>query len=251
MAGWLQAQTLDVLEVIRDAQDDAGVSGAVAEIGVYHGKLFLGLHLLVPAGTKAVAIDSFTDQSANPDEAGGSLTAFEANVRRWGEWSSVTVAVTDSMSLMADEVLALADGPVRFFSVDGGHTCEATASDIAIAEAVLSKGGVLILDDIFNEQWPGVMDGAMAHLDAGSALIPFGIGFNKTYFTNSAEHAERYRTALREAFVGSLTTYHRTTAFRGHAVELLMRARPTPRNLLRRHPQARRLYFAVRRSVGR
>ncbi|HSI25821.1 MAG TPA: class I SAM-dependent methyltransferase [Aeromicrobium sp.] len=249
--GWLQAQTLDVLAVLRDVQVDLGVSGSVAEIGVYAGKLFIGLQALTPPGTPALAVDSFVDQSANLDEAGGTLSTFEAHVRRWGDWSTVTVEVVDSSTLTADRVATLANEPVRFFSVDGAHTAEATVWDIANAEAALAKGGVLIVDDIFNEQWPGVMDGAMAHLDRGSSLIPFAIGFNKTYFTNSAEHAERYERALREAFSNSLTIYRKTTRFHGHDVELVMRSALTPRNVLRRFPQARRLYFALRRKAGR
>lgn len=251
MPGWLQAQTLDVLEVLRDVQDGLGVSGSVAEIGVYAGKLFIGLQVLTPPGTPALAIDSFVDQSANIDEAAGSLSTFEAHVRKWGDWSTVTVEVVDSSTLAADRVAVLAGEPVRFFSVDGGHTAEATAWDIANAEAALAAGGVLIVDDIFNEQWPGVMDGVRAHFDRGSSLIPFAIGFNKTYFTNSVEHAERYQAALREAFSNRLTIYRKTTRFHDHDVELMMRSTLTPRSVLRRFPQARRVYFAVRRKAGR
>jgi hypothetical protein len=248
--GWLQTQTLDVLAVLRDAQVDLHVDGSIAEIGVYAGKLFIGLQALTPPGTPALAIDSFVDQSANPDEAGGTLSTFEAQVRKWGDWSAVTVEVVDSSTLTPERLATLVGEPVRLFSVDGGHTAEATASDLANAEAVLASGGVLILDDIFNEQWPGVVDGVTAHFDRGSALVPFAIGFNKTYFTNSAEHAESYRTALRTAFSGSLTMYRRTTRFRGCDVEVMMRTRVTPRNVLRRYPQARRVYFALRRRAG-
>lgn len=248
--GWLQPQTLDVLAAIRDAQAERGVSGSVAEIGVYAGKLFIGLQALTPSGTPSLAIDSFIDQSANVDEAGGSLSSFEAQVRKWGDWSTVTVEVADSSTLTADRVATLAGEPVRFFSVDGGHTAEATAADLANAEAALAKGGVLIVDDIFNEQWPGVMDGVMAHFDRGSSLTPFAIGFNKTYFTNSAEHADRYQAALRDAFSKSLTIYRKTTRFHGHDVEVMMRSTLTPRNVLRRFPQARRVYFALRRKAG-
>ena len=249
--GWLQAQTLDVLAVLRDVQSELGVSGSVAEIGVYAGKLFIGLQALTPPGTPALAIDSFVDQSANLHEAGGSLSIFESNVRRWGDWSAVTVEVVDSSTLTAERVTTLAVEPVRFFSVDGGHTAEATLADLGNAEVALAEGGVLIVDDIFNEQWPGVMDGVMAHFERGSALIPFAIGFNKTYFTNSAEHAARYRDALRHAFSARLRIYRNTTRFHGCDVEVMMRSTLTPRNVLRRFPQARRVYFALRRAAGR
>jgi hypothetical protein len=246
--GWLEGQTLDILTLLRDVQDQRGIDGAVAEIGVYHGRLFIGLQLLVPKGTPAVAVDSFVDQSANPDEAGGNLERFTANVQRWGDWSSVVVVQVDSTTLKPGDLEKAAGGLSRFFSVDGGHSAETTTSDLSNAEAALAGGGVVIVDDVFNEQWPGVMDGVAEHLHAGSGLIPFAIGFNKTYFTNTPESAAAYRTALREHLAPRWRIYHKSETFRGHPVELLMRSPLTPRNVLRRYPVARKFYFAVRRG---
>ena len=98
--------------------------------------------------------------------------------------------------MTAAEVRADA-GPVRLFSVDGGHTADITASDLALAEASLCPGGIVILDDYFNEAWPGVSEGATRYLGAGtSTLVPVAIGGNKFVFTNSKELAGKYREAL-------------------------------------------------------
>lgn len=46
---------LGVLDVAQRAQQ---ISGAVAEIGVHHGKLFIGLRLLQHSGESSVAVDT-------------------------------------------------------------------------------------------------------------------------------------------------------------------------------------------------
>lgn len=77
-------------------------------------------------------------------------------------------------------------------------TADITASDMALAESVLCPGGLLILDDFFNEAWPGVAEGAARHLASGSGLVPVAISGNKFIFTTSVEFAAAYRAALAE-----------------------------------------------------
>jgi len=98
--------------------------------------------------------------------------------------------------LEPQEVLA-DTGVVRLFSIDGGHTSGITQNDVALAEAALCNGGVVILDAFFNESWPGVAEGAVRYLTGGgSRLIPVGIGGNKFILTNDEAMAAAYRKAL-------------------------------------------------------
>ena len=55
VTGFLEPEILMVLDVLNAAQQAKQVSGAVAEIGVHHGKLFIGLRLLQRPGDKSVA----------------------------------------------------------------------------------------------------------------------------------------------------------------------------------------------------
>jgi len=249
--GWLEPETLDVLRALADRQAQIGVDGSVVEIGVHHGRLFIGLQLAVPAGTPAVAIDVFGDQQSNIDSSGqGDLRKFEANVRRWSDWSSVVVKEADSQTLKGADVVQLGGCPARLFSVDGGHTAEIVAIDLATAEEALAPGGIIVLDDVFNDEWPGVVVGTLDHLNRGSSLVPFCVGFNKTYLTTSGEHADQYRAVLRDHYARAWRVRHKTTDFNGHPVEWLARTAVTPRTILRRYPAARQAYFAVRR-LGR
>jgi hypothetical protein len=245
--GWVETPTFDVLRALRDEQDRAGVEGAVAEIGVHHGKLFIALQLLAPPGTPAVAIDVFDDQNLNVDRSGrGDLQRFEATVRRWGDWSSVVVVQADSTQLTGAEVRDFAGQPIRWFSVDGGHTEEIVRTDMRSAEDSLAAGGIVIADDVFNAEWPDVSVGTMRFLDGGGSLVPFAIGFNKTYFTHK-HHAATYRDAIRRDYAHRWRIAHQTKVFHGFEVEVLWPNPLTPRRVVRRSPAARRAYVALTR----
>ena len=249
--GWVEPQTLDILRTLTQTQDHQGVSGAVAEIGVHHGKLFIGLQLLNGAGIPAVAIDVFGDQDLNVDQSGrGDLGRFEANVRRWADWSSVVVKQSDSAHVTGAEVRELAQGPVRLFSVDGGHTEEIVQHDLRTAEQSLAPGGIALVDDVFNAEWPGVSVGAMRYLDTEGALVPFAIGFNKVYLTDAA-HTAPYRDAVRRAYGDRWRMAHKTSVFHRSDVEVLWPTPVTPRAVLRRSRWARKAYDAMtsRRSA--
>ena len=180
VTGFLEPEILLVLDVLNSAQRAKQVSGAVAEIGVHHGKLFIGLSLLQRGGEKSVAIDIFGDQELNVDGSGhGNLDKFRNNVKLWSSMDDVVIHQGDSTKLEPQKLAELAGGDIRFFSVDGGHTEEIVFSDMKLAEATLADGGVVIADDVFNEQWPGVAVGTLRYLEDGAKLAPFVIGFNK------------------------------------------------------------------------
>lgn len=249
VTGFLEPGNLPVLEVLDAAQRARRVSGAVAEIGVHHGRLFIGLHLLQRGVGKSVAIDLFGDQELNIDKSGhGDQTKFTDNVALWSSMDGVVLHQGDSRKLTADVLLEKSGGPIRFFSVDGGHTEEIVFSDMRLAEETLAEGGIVIADDVFNQQWPGVAVGTLKYLDDGAKLVPFAIGFNKTLFTQP-EFADYYRAELVSAFTGNLRIQTEATVFAGHDVQYL--APVTPVDILRRSEAARTIYHGTYRNLVR
>lgn len=249
VTGFLEPGNLPLLKVLDSAQRARGVSGAVAEIGVHHGRLFIGLHLLQRGSGTSVAIDLFGDQALNIDKSGnGNLDKFTDNVALWSTTDGLVLHQGDSTKLTPDVLRDKAGGPIRFFSVDGGHTEEIVYSDMRLAEETLADGGIVIADDIFNQQWPGVAVGTLRYLDDGAKLAPFAIGFNKVYFTQS-EHCDEYRSALESAFVGSRKIQSDSTVFAGHPVLYL--APVTPVDILRRSETARTVYHRTYRELVR
>lgn len=180
-----------------------GIAGGVAEIGVHHGKLFILLYLLGENGESAVAIDLFSHQELNIDRSGqGDLEVLKQNLRRHADVSRLVVHEGDSTQLSSAQMMELGRGPLRLISIDGGHTAEITAHDLATAEGALAEGGIVILDDCFKEMWPGVIDGVHQHFSTPRSIVPFGIGSNKTFFCHP-QFAPRYAGALRELEVNS------------------------------------------------
>jgi hypothetical protein len=242
--GWMDGDVLSLLEMIDAAQCTAGVTGSVAEIGVHHGKLFIGLKLLQRGG-RALAIDVFDDQELNVDGSGrGDYARFLANVERWSDLDDLVVHQGDSTLLSPRLLLDLAAAPVRMFSVDGGHTARTVTSDLRLAEATLADGGVVMADDVFNHEWPDVVTGTLTYLETGR-LAPFTIGFNKVLFSQP-EHCARYRHAVAAAFARRASVAHKSSEFTGYQVEVLSRVTPTPREALRHNQVARSLYDLVR-----
>jgi hypothetical protein len=196
--GWLFPGARRAIVLLSQAQRDIAVSGGVAEIGVHHGKLFILLYLLGSEDEPAVAIDLFGLQQLNRDHSGaGDLERFKSNLRRHADLSRLVIHEGDSTLLTAGRLLELGRGPLRLISIDGGHTAEITAHDLATSEGALAEGGIIILDDCFNEMWPGVADGVHRYFAEPRSIVPFGMGANKTFFCHRA-FAGQYAEVLKK-----------------------------------------------------
>ncbi len=205
VSGWNGPAVVDLVTRLANEQD---VGGNVAEIGIHHGQMFILLALLCGDGERAVGFDLFENQDENIDGSGlGDRDQLDQNlVAANVSLDRVVLETQNSMRLDPAEVLKLAGGRVRFFSVDGGHTATITANDLWIADRTLTRGGIVMLDDAFNTMWPGVGEGMHNYLrHRSSTLVPFGNIDNKTFFTNSSSHAEHYRNVMRTPFENYLS----------------------------------------------
>lgn len=195
--GWLYPGAPEAIVLLSEAQKKAQISGGVAEIGVHHGKLFILLYLLRADGERAVAIDIFSQQELNVDRSGaGNLERFKRNLERHADLKYLIVREGDSTALTAKNLLELGKGAFRLISIDGGHTADITAHDLATSEGALMKGGIVILDDCFKQMWPGVISGVGRYFSEPRTIVPFGIGANKTFFCHP-EYVSMYSEALR------------------------------------------------------
>lgn len=246
VGGWLAPEVLEVLAVLNDAQAARGVQGSVAEIGVHHGKLLIALDLLRNDGETSVAIDLFDDQAQNVDNSGkGDLLVFKRNMSRWSRIDSLVVHAGDSTKLTSETLCELAGGKIRLLSVDGGHDEPVEFSDLQLAENVLVSGGIIVADDVFHQEWPGVMTGLIRYLNQDPKLVPFAIGFNKVLLTNP-EFVVPYQRAVEVAFSDRYLTSVKESEFFGNHVSVVARVRRTPRLILRRNRTLRRAYGRIR-----
>jgi hypothetical protein len=193
--GWCHYLNITFLQAMDEVLYAEGVDGGVGEIGVHHGKQFIALHNLMAAGTKSLAIDVFGEQQFNLDQSGsGNRAKFLANLAAWGTNPANCVVVErDSLSIRARDVdeLHREVGYLKFFGVDGCHEVEHTISDIRAAMSLMTHGGVIILDDYLNPDFPGVHQ-AVAYLfiNGRPGIAPFAIGQNKLYLTQVSHHSK-------------------------------------------------------------
>jgi hypothetical protein len=188
--GWLDGFSARFIRGLALILDRAGSRGGVVEIGVHHGRLFILLHL-ASTGQQDLAIDIFGDQELNVDGSGrGDEAVFRRNLRRFGgDPERVQILRKSSLAVAPAEIMDRVGRPLMF-SIDGGHTVECAINDLRLADATLAEGGVVILDDLFNEFWPEVAVGAMTFLrDPAARLQPFAISPGKVYLCRPGRQA--------------------------------------------------------------
>lgn len=198
VAGWLEPLSADFISAIARVQIRHHWHGALGEIGVHHGKLFILLQLNAAKDERLFAIDIFDDQALNIDKSGhGDHEIFLRNVAVWGGSTERLVVISKSSLQVAPNEILEKVGPVRLASIDGGHTEECALNDVHLVERVLADYGVAIIDDYFNPSWPGVSSGIAKYLmDGTSTLQPFAISPNKVYFARP-HFASIYRRELK------------------------------------------------------
>ena len=213
--GWLSRESIAQILRIQQIQLDLHIAGHVGEIGVHHGKLFILLYLLAREDENALAIDIFDRQELNVDQSGkGSLSILEKNLSRFaGGLAKLKIINSDSTALSGRDLTAAAGGALRLLSIDGGHLAQIVRHDLMTGSEAICDGGVIILDDYFNPEFPGVSEGVNSffHADNRGRLVPFFVAMNKIYLT-TREHAESYMDRFCQMDLG--LAYKATNKFR-------------------------------------
>jgi hypothetical protein len=152
------------------------------EIGVHHGKFFIGVENITPMSCRCVALDVFSMQTKNIDGSGkGNLEIFTQNYQKYAIDSKRVIPI--EMDSLDVDCHALGIGKFGIISIDGGHTEMHTISDLRSAQKLMLSNGIVVLDDILNQDWGGVVTGACQFFQhsMSNRLVPFAIGFNKLY----------------------------------------------------------------------
>lgn len=212
--GWLHPTAMTLLIAFAKWQQAEGVVGDVAEIGVHHGRTFCLLKNFCRPEERAFAVDVFENQHLNVDGSGrGDRARFDEAVAVHTDGRGVVVIHADSRTLTP---AAFGGRGIRLFSVDGSHTAEATHSDLRLAARCLAPGGAIVLDDIYNPEWPGVQEGFHRFaFEQRDAFTPVFYDPTKIFIVRRADH-ERVlafaRTLLRHAVVHRPVTVHGSAA---------------------------------------
>lgn len=215
--GWFEKLDQHIIRAIGDCQTERGITGAVGEIGVYHGRLFILLYLMLHAHEQAFCVDVFEQfgEAKAWDPRGVEHHFLENLHKHVGSNDKLEIFRSRSEDISPNDITR-AVGSVRLFSIDGGHTAETTENDLKIANACLSDKGIIALDDFHNRTFPGVAQGVHGFFASKPDLVPFVIGHNKLYLCRSG-CAEIYQRA-----VIAKTSAHlmHQTEFYGHPVDI-------------------------------
>ena len=192
--GWCLPQLWQAIQPIDEVQRRNEIVGPIAEIGVYHGKFFIGL-LKTKQLADNYAIDVFSMQRFNLDGAGaGNQEIFKANIAASGSnVDSVHFLEADSMALTTSELQEIrqTSGGFSMFSVDGCHTVEHTMNDARVAMELTQPGGVIFVDDYYNPNWPGVQEGiCKLFITDSPRFVPLIATCNKLILCHISYHTE-------------------------------------------------------------
>jgi Methyltransferase domain len=143
-------------------QSEAGVTGPVAEIGAFEGRFLIAMALALEPGECAYGFDTFDWPDHKVEER------FIANCRANGVPPERVAGVKrDSRNIAPIELRNATDGkPVRFLHLDGDHRPETLASDLALAQSVLHRQGVIAVDDMLHPEYPFLVVAVYEHLKA-------------------------------------------------------------------------------------
>ena len=183
--GWFSSEAAMLFAWINDIQRRNNICGDSFEIGCHHGKsaLLMG-SMLKPESEKLAVCDLFEMQAGNVSGSGkGCLNIFNNNIRQVREAGvSVDVYQKNSTQLSASEI----GKTYRFFHVDGGHNPDEALHDLKLAAECTIESGVLVLDDPFRTEWPGVTEALIRFVDEQPEFQAIMVGCNKLLLTRSS-----------------------------------------------------------------
>ena len=186
LPGWFLPDAALMFMAYNQLVADRVVPGNTLEIGVYHGKSAIAVASLRGEAGLFTAVDVFDDLQSRDGSAHdvGLKGVFLANMAASFptlDWMRVIVAPSAT-------VRAEALGPHSFCHIDGLHSAEGTYSDMLLCAEVVVPGGLVALDDYFNQRFPGVSEGALLfERHHPGVLTPIAVGFNKVLFQRAAE----------------------------------------------------------------
>jgi len=157
-----------VLDCLLSFQGEEGIDGAILEFGVYKGRSAMLVAHRVRPGEPFVLVDvaPYVDLPSIREVAPQAVfveCASEAFPETYPGYREL-------------------EGACRFIHVDSSHTFETTTAELAMAERLLAPGGLLVLDDFTNLDYPQVAAATYRYLyTSGSGLMIFLIAGVKAY----------------------------------------------------------------------
>ncbi len=171
--GYLHEVPARAISGLLSRQAADGLTGALAEIGVFYGNLFIGLARASQPGEVCLGVDPFE----YPGKANFKIDALRLIASHTDATQQGRVRIIDRTS---DQITEPAwretiQSPLRFAHLDGNHTRASIMKDLSLATSWLASDAVVVFDDLFNELHPDVTTGIIDGLRATDKLMPIAV----------------------------------------------------------------------------
>jgi lipopolysaccharide biosynthesis glycosyltransferase/predicted O-methyltransferase YrrM len=252
--GYLQLTQAHAIGALLDQQSRAGVTGALAEIGLYFGKTFIGLARAARGEEKVFGVDPLKigAQDLQPE-----LTRNLKSHLNQVELDRVVVRRALSTDLGAMDWMRSLGQAARFVHLDGHHARATILHDLQLAASWLAKGGLVVIDDFLNELHPDLTSGILDGLEAHPQLEPVAViprrgtideGGSKLVCCTRGD-AAMYREALDRALADHLRPWNdRMLGQEVRVYRTLGSSQPAPRTAAEEKPLP--VVFAVHDAKG-
>ena len=171
--GWFNVDDFGHFSLVLRMQTLNGLQGDLLEIGSYHGRGCAVMAALLADGEKLFVCDAFDliiDDSYKGDFEKPSPDGVLANIRRVRpDLDPERVVIHRCLSSDLGARLER-EQQFRFVHIDGGHSADQTFVDLALAHSRLLPGGIVVMDDYHNREWPTVTEGADRYLETQTGL---------------------------------------------------------------------------------
>ena len=197
--GWFLQDAALLFIACNQLVREYGIAGDALEIGVHHGLSAILTASLRGEGRRFYAVDLFEElQDQNSSGSGaGARVPFMRNMQRFFDDLSFMEVIAGSSARLSPAELG---ARFSFCHIDGGHSARETYQDLQLCYQVVMAGGLVVLDDYFNANWPGVGEGSIRyHLDFPKHFVPVAVGYNKVVLQKAPASFDPHAT-LAEVF---------------------------------------------------
>jgi predicted O-methyltransferase YrrM len=191
LEGWFGPEAIATWDTLLSLQGALDCRGNLLEIGVLKGKSAALLALHARAEETCVFVDPTLRQVATD--------VVETIRPRNNVWVGDV-----SQNLRHDPRLHPLTGSFRWIHIDGEHTGRAVANDLDLARHLLSRDGIVCLDDFMSPAYPQITAATFSFLEKHrDELTLFLAGFNKGYVCRTTQ-APAYLLFLQQNLFGQL-----------------------------------------------
>ena len=155
--GWFNVDDCGHFFLVLSYQSAIGFKGDLLEIGSYHGRSTALMAKCLQSDERIVVCDAFesdTDDKYVNKPSPENLVSNIGRINPGIEKDRIVIhqCLSNDLRLASEELF-------RFVHIDGGHSAEQAYFDLKLCSKHVVPGGIIVMDDYHNKQWPGVTEG--------------------------------------------------------------------------------------------